>query len=676
MSQLVWLVTGCSSGFGSEFVHQILSRGDKIIATARNSARIQVLASQGASVLELDVTDTQDSIDQTIAKAIAIYGHIDVLVNNAGFVAAGSWEDLSYDDFLSSLETNVFGPIKVTRAVLPHMRARKSGTMFDRQIPHRSLPCFLVFVFDNDMKMLRSRLRWKYTEDDVAEAILDVTDNGFSPPQAAHRRGVPRRTLIDRLHGRGAVKEQIHPHRRLSKRQEDRLAFWILRQESLGYAPSHSQIRACVMGLLRQQGEHPNLGRNWVIKFINRRADLKTKMGRRQEAKRFDSFTPKAVHWYFDIRDGQYGWIKPENTVNVDEGGIMTGFGLDSLVVGSADPKRKAFLKGPQTRNWTSFIEAVTADGRALVPGIIFKGKELQKQWFLEEFRQIADWYYITSPNGWTDDHIGIEWLERVYLPQTTPADESDARLIISYGHGSHATPLDNGVFNALKAAYRRELERFASLTDSAPMDKVNFIRAYAKARRVGMTKKNILSGWRVTGNWPISRAKALRHPEIQQDRPNGSPRVTPEPRPYLGSDDTPQTSRQIRDLGLNKTPKTRRRYNVIAKGFEAHQQTVAAHTQRIASLEEELARLKRGKKRKAVPNPNKRFMTLGETLAGKESIPEGATRYTPIGVEFISSSEQESASEAGSVIEVREENIPHQPTRRSQRIVKKTRVQ
>ncbi|OBS17237.1 hypothetical protein FPOA_12264 [Fusarium poae] len=490
--------------------------------------------------------------------------------------------------------------------------------------------------------MLRSRLRWKYPEDDVAEAILDVTDNGFSPPQAAHRRGVPRRTLIDRLHGRGAVKEQIHPHRRLSKRQEDRLAFWILRQESLGYAPSHSQIRACVMGLLRQQGEHPNLGRNWVIKFINCRADLKTKMGRRQEAKRFDSFTPKAVHWYFDIRDGQYGWIKPENTVNVDEGGIMTGFGLDSLVVGSADPKRKAFLKGPQTRNWTSFIEAVTADGRALVPGIIFKGKELQKQWFLEEFKQIADWYYITSPNGWTDDHIGIEWLERVYLPQTTPADESDARLIILDGHGSHATdewmatcfmnnvyccylpahcshglqPLDNGVFNALKAAYRRELERFASLTDSAPMDKVNFIRAYAKARRVGMTKKNILSGWRVTGNWPISRAKALRHPEIQQDRPNGSPRVTPEPRPYLGSDDTPQTSRQIRDLGLNKTPKTRRRYNVIAKGFEAHQQTVAAHTQRIASLEEELARLKRGKKRKAVPNPNKRFMTLGETLA------------------------------------------------------------
>ena len=79
--------------------------------------------------------------------------------------------------------------------------------------------------------------------------------------------------------------------------------------------------------MVRQQGDQPELGRNWVARFIERRPDLKVKMGRRQEANRFDSFTPKAVHWYFDIREGQYGWIKPENTVNVDEGGIMIGFG-------------------------------------------------------------------------------------------------------------------------------------------------------------------------------------------------------------------------------------------------------------------------------------------------------------------------------------------------------------
>ena len=82
--------------------------------------------------------------------------------------------------------------------------------------------------------------------------------------------------------------------------------------------------------------------------------------------------------------------------------------------------------------------------------------------------------------------------------------------------HCSHGLqPLDNGVFNASKAAYRKELEKLAYLTDSTPVNKVNFIKAYAKAREIGMTKKNILSGWKVTGNWPISRIKALRHPEI-----------------------------------------------------------------------------------------------------------------------------------------------------------------
>ena len=113
---------------------------------------------------------------------------------------------------------------------------------------------------------------------------------------------------------------------------------------------------------------------------------------------------------------------------------------MDSLVIGNSDPKKKALLKSPQTRAWTTFIEAVTASGRVLIPGIIFKGKELQKQWFLDEFRQIADWKFITSENGWTNNHIGHQWLLDVYLPQTQPADQSDARLLIMDGHGSHAT--------------------------------------------------------------------------------------------------------------------------------------------------------------------------------------------------------------------------------------------
>lgn len=217
--------------------------------------------------------------------------------------------------------------------------------------------------------------------------------------------------------------------------------------------------------------------------------------------------------------------------------------------------------------------------------------------------------------------------------------------------HCSHGLqPLDNGIFNASKAAYRKELEKLAVLTDSTPVDKINFIRAYAKAREIGMTKKNILSGWRVTGNWPISRSKALRHPEIQADK---TIETSPEPEPYLGSDDTPYTSRQIRDLGKSKTPATRRHYNVIAKGFEAQQQTLAAHAVKIAGLEEKVSRLERGKKRKAIPNPNRRFMTLGDALAAGEVIREGGRQIESDVVDSDPEDDVESDVEMASVIEV-----------------------
>ncbi|KAF6517496.1 hypothetical protein HZS61_008169 [Fusarium oxysporum f. sp. conglutinans] len=492
-------------------------------------------------------------------------------------------------------------------------------------------------------------VRRNYTEDDVAEAILDTTDRGLSQNEAAQKRGVPQSTLSGRLSGQASRNERIQAHQRIPKSQEETLIRWVLRQESLGYAPSHSQLRACVEAILKQQGDNKPLGKHWTTRFVKRHLELSTKLGKRQEAARFDGFTPKAVNWYFDIRENEYGWIKPENTVNVDEGGIMVGFGLDSLVIGSSDPKKKAMWKGVQSRTWTSFIEAVTATGRALKPGIIFKGKELQKQWFLNEFELIADWHYITSPNGWTDNHIALEWLKDVYLPQTEPRDASDARLIILDGHGSHAQdewmatcflnnvyccylpahcshglqPLDNGIFNVIKGAYRKELQKLASLTDSAPVDKVHFIRAYAKAREAGMRKDIILSGWRFTGNWPINRHKALTHPEIQPDKEKVPERFkTPSP-PQLHSDDTPKTSRQVRDLAKHRSRPTRRKYSKIAKGLEALEMKVAVQNARITGLEEQMAQVRRGKKRKVVPNPNRRFMALAEALATGEALPD-----------------------------------------------------
>jgi hypothetical protein len=161
----------------------------------------------------------------------------------------------------------------------------------------------------------------------MANALFDITNNSFLQYYVAQKYDIPQQSISDRLNGQTAVADQIQPHQRLTKNQEAKLVSWILRQESIGYAPSYSQIRACVIALLQQQNDTQLLGPNWVPRFIKQHSELKTKRRRRQEANRFNSFTPKAVHWYFDIREGEYNWIKPENTVNVDKGGIMSGFG-------------------------------------------------------------------------------------------------------------------------------------------------------------------------------------------------------------------------------------------------------------------------------------------------------------------------------------------------------------
>lgn len=97
MAPLIWLVTGCSSGFGEQFVYSIIARGDKVIASGRNAAtRLQHLESTGAHVMDLDVTLPPQELDAKVQAALAVYGGIDVLVNNAGYIESSPLEELGY----------------------------------------------------------------------------------------------------------------------------------------------------------------------------------------------------------------------------------------------------------------------------------------------------------------------------------------------------------------------------------------------------------------------------------------------------------------------------------------------------------------------------------------------------------------------------------------------------
>jgi predicted XRE-type DNA-binding protein len=87
----------------------------------------------------------------------------------------------------------------------------------------------------------------------MVNAMFDITDNGMSQYQAAQKYGIPQTTISSRFRGQTALPDQNHPRRHLSRNQEDKLVTWILRQKSLDYAPSHSQIRTCIIALQKQQ---------------------------------------------------------------------------------------------------------------------------------------------------------------------------------------------------------------------------------------------------------------------------------------------------------------------------------------------------------------------------------------------------------------------------------------
>jgi NAD(P)-dependent dehydrogenase (short-subunit alcohol dehydrogenase family) len=123
-----WFITGASRGFGALIAEEALGRGDNVVATARDPAAVTTRLGDRPNLLAvaLDVTDEAQARAAADA-AIARFGRIDILVNNAGFGLLGAVEEATQQEIERVYATNVFGLLAVTRAVLPHMRRRRSG---------------------------------------------------------------------------------------------------------------------------------------------------------------------------------------------------------------------------------------------------------------------------------------------------------------------------------------------------------------------------------------------------------------------------------------------------------------------------------------------------------------------------------------------------------------------
>jgi NAD(P)-dependent dehydrogenase (short-subunit alcohol dehydrogenase family) len=128
MSNNIWFITGSARGMGVDLAKAALDAGHSVVATARDAAKVCAALGEHDNLLalSLDITDPAASV-AAVEAAIERFGRIDVLVNNAGNFYAGFFEEISDDQLRKQMETNFFGPLNVTRAILPVMRQQRSG---------------------------------------------------------------------------------------------------------------------------------------------------------------------------------------------------------------------------------------------------------------------------------------------------------------------------------------------------------------------------------------------------------------------------------------------------------------------------------------------------------------------------------------------------------------------
>ena len=215
--------------------------------------------------------------------------------------------------------------------------------------------------------------------------------------------------------------------------------------------------------------------------------------------------------------------ISDQDIYNMDEKGFMQGV-VGKLKVMISKYKRKAYMTQCGNREWVSLIECVSVGGRVLSPYIIFKAAVHQRAWF----NAYPEAHIAISPNGWTDNKIGLLWLQH-FAKESAIGQQGQYRMLILDGHASHLStaaiefslasniillclpphtthilqPLDVGLFAPLASAYKKNIHRITRLGASYVVDKVDFLEQYQKARTSAFTIHNITSAWEKTGLVP-----------------------------------------------------------------------------------------------------------------------------------------------------------------------------
>ena len=206
----VWLVTGCSTGFGLELVKQAIEHGYRTVVTARDPSKLEGYgANDKVLVLKLDVTQP-DQVAAAIEATEARFGHIDVLVNNAGIGYFAAVEESEEAEVRKMFEVNVFGTSRMIHAVLPGMRRRREGVIvnFSSIGGLRSFPALGYYNATKFAVEGLSEALWQEVEP-LGIQVMVVEPSGFRTDWAGRSANESKKQIDDYVATSGAVRAQV-----------------------------------------------------------------------------------------------------------------------------------------------------------------------------------------------------------------------------------------------------------------------------------------------------------------------------------------------------------------------------------------------------------------------------------------------------------------------------------
>jgi hypothetical protein len=317
------------------------------------------------------------------------------------------------------------------------------------------------------------------------------------------------------------------------------------------------------------QGNSPTVGKLWVHNFVQRHQALSSRYNRKYDYQRAKCEDPAIIReWFHLVRNtiAKYG-IQDEDIYNFDETGFQMGVISTAKVITGAERSNRPVSIQPGNREWVTAIDCISSYGWSLPPVIIFEGKVHQSTWYTKALP--LDWTIGVSENGWTDDRLGLVWLQNVFEKHTVHRTKGTYRLLILDGHGSHVTPefdlfckehsiitlcmpphsshllqpLDVGCFSVLKRLYGRQIEGYMR-NGVNHIDKQDFLEAYYIAHTETMNSANIYSSFAATGVVPYDPERVLSKLNTQLQTPTPPPPSSIEQGPWVP--ETPHNSTQL----------------------------------------------------------------------------------------------------------------------------------